>query len=75
MRVMAMTQRLRALVSIWLLNTSPNTLIGIVAKIRYQPSLYSSEPRTDLSYDAAEPGDDDVQQLAPEVDDDRQRRP
>ena len=44
-----MTQRLRAPVSICLLNTSPKMPIGIVAKMRYQPSLYSSEPRTDLS--------------------------
>ena len=44
-----MTHRLRAPVSIWLLKISPNTPTGMVARIRYQPSLYSSEPRTDLS--------------------------
>src|SRR5919197_6131954 len=48
--VEAMSQRLRAPVSIWSLKISPNAPTGIVATIRYQPSLYSSVPRTDRSY-------------------------
>ena len=73
-RVEAMTQRLRAPVLIWWLKISPNRPTGMVARIRYQPILYSSVLRTDLSTEPAEPGDGDVQQLAPEVDDDREHR-
>ena len=45
--VAAMSQRLRAPVSIWWLKIRPNTPTGTVARMRYQPSLYSSVPRTD----------------------------
>ena len=67
--------RLRAPFSIWSLNASPKTPIGIVAMMMYQPIRASSSPRSSGRRRLAQPDPGDPHEVAPEEDDHRQHRP